>query len=355
MADLFKRVMMAAYDERRLAVPPMFLSSLFGKRPQERIVSETEKVEVDIMRDNRKVAVDVIRGGGVGNTNFSNRFSAKEYGVPLYWEEAPITASMLNKRIPGLDPYQPTDRMAALVWHATRIQDEQAMKIKREIERMCGEALQLGTITLKNSDSLDFKRKATHSVTPGTKWDSTGDPITDVRALCDVIFQDGKMKPDTAIFGSAAWDAFITNSNVTGYLDVRRIEPGRVNPAEVLGGATFQGRVWIGDYQLDLYSYNEFYLDASDTATPYVTTDSVILMNRAARLAMGFGAVEVLPEREAEYRRLGMPTIPMFAPGEVTPFVYEKPPAALYAGVQSAPIAVPTAIDTFGVLINVDT
>jgi len=355
MADLFKHVMARAYDERMLAVQPMFLQSLFGKSDSELILSQTEKVDIDIIRDNRKVAVDVIRGGGVGNTNFSNRFSAKEYTLPLYWEEAPITASMLNKRLPGLDPYQPADRMAALAYHASKIQAEQAMKIRRAIEAMAAEALLSGTVTLKNTDSLDFSRKVAHTVVPGTKWDSTGNPITDIRALCDVIFQNGKMKPDTLIFGGAAWDSFIGNSNVTSYLDKRRIEPGRVSPTEVLSGATFQGRVWIGDYQLDLYTYNEFYLDASDTATPYVTTDSVIVMNRSAYLVKAFGAVEVLPVFQDEYRRLGMPGVPQFQQGQIVPFAYEKPPAALYAGVQSAPVVIPTAIDTVGVFNNVDT
>ena len=354
MADLFKHFMAAAYDERLLAQPPMFLSNMFGKNPTELLLSETEKIDIDVIRDDRKLAVDVTRGGGAGNTNTSNRFSAHEYQVPLYWEEAPITASMLNKRLPGFDPFQPVDRMQALAYHAAKIQAAQALKIRRAMEYQAAEALLSGTITLINSDSLDFKKKGTHHATPGTKWDNAGDPIADIQALADIIFKDGKMKPDTLIFGAIAFTDFIGNAKVLAYLNTRYVEPGRLAPGDVVQGAKLWGRLTIGQYVFDIYIYDEFY-DVSGTATPYVTTDSVIIMNRNARLVKAFGAVEILPQCREEYRRLGMPMVPEFQPGQITPFAYEKPPAALIAGVQSAPVMIPTAIDTFGDLYNVDT
>ncbi len=355
MPDLFKHIMTAAYNEKLAAGQvTTFLLSLFGKNPQEVVVAPTEKVDVDIIRDNRLVAADVVRGGGAGNKNVVGKFSAKEYTVPLYWEEAPITASMLNKRLPGIDPYTPTGRMEALAYFASRAQVDNTNKILRAMEKMAAEALQLGTVTLVNTDSLDFKKKATHSVTPGTKWDSTGNPISDIEALADVIFQNGKLKPNTLIFGQSAWDAFINNSNVQSYLDNRRIEPGNLAPGEIVNGAKPWGAFDIGPYRFVAYIYSEFY-DVSGTATPYVTTDTVVVMNKDARLTKVFGAVEVLPQFQADYSEQGLPTLPQFQPGEFIPFVYNLPPAALMAGVQSAPLVIPTAIDTIGTLINVDT
>ena len=357
--DLWKRVMLAAYDERVATQrKPLFLSSLFGKNPGERVVSAIERVDVDVIRDGRRKASDVIRGGGVGHTNLTGIFTAHEYKPPLYWEETPLTATMLNKRIAGEENFAEGSAMARLAYHASTAQREQVMLIEREIERMAAEVLQLGTITLINNESLDFGKKAAHSVTPGVKWDVGGAlPLVDIGTLCDVVFQDGKMKPDTLIFGTSAWAAFVANAQVAAYLNTNLLQPGKIDPAEALGGATLQGRLWVGDYQLDLYTYNEFYMtDAVPAvATPYVTTDSVIVFNRTARLVKAFAACEVLFTAEQKYRDLGMPAVPQLTQGEIIPFAYEKPPTALMVGVQSAPLLVPVAIDTIATFINVDT
>lgn len=355
MANLFRHIMLEAYNDKMAAGRvKTFLLNFFGKTPQEIVVAETEKVDIDIIRDNRIVAADVLRGSGAGNKNVVGKFTAKEYAVPLYWEEGPITAAMLNKRLPGIDPFTESGHMEALAFWAAQLQVDNTNKILRAMEKMSAEALQSGTISLKNQESLNFKKKSTHTVTPSTKWDASGgDPLSDIKGLCTVIFQDGKHKPETAIFGSAAWSAFVGNSSVTDYLDKRLIEPGRIAPSEYRDGATYQGRLWIGDYQLDLYTYQEFY-ESSGTATPYISEDTVILMNSKARLTKAFGAVEVLPQFENEYREQGMPPLPEFKPGEFIPFLYPLPPSGLMAGVQSAPVVVPTAIDTIGTLVNVD-
>ena len=355
MPNLFRKVMTSLYDEKmQSGQVNTFLLNLFGKNPQELIISETEKVNTDVIRDNRLVAVDVLRGGGEGNKNVVGKYTAHEYAAPLYWEESPITANMLNKRLPGVDPYQETGRMEALAYWASRAQVDNTNKILRAMEKMAAEALQSGSITLSNEDSLDFGKKSEHTITPSTKWDNSGDPIGDLETLADILHQDGKMKPNTLIFGASAWDAFINNSNVQTYLDNRRIEPGMLAPGETIEGAKTWGAFDVGQYRFVVYIYNDFY-DSSGTATPYVTTDSVIMMNSMARLTKAFCAVEVLPQFENDYREQGMPSLPQFQPGEFIPFVYEMPPSSLMAGVQSAPLVIPTAIDTIGTLTNVDT
>lgn len=355
MADIFKRVMASVYDERMAAEPQGFLSSFFGRTPERVVESETEIVEIDVIRDSRRIAVDVIRGGQHANINQASRFSVKEYKVPLYDERVPLTASMLNKRYPGENAYSDGSKIARLARLVVDEQIQQARKITREIERMAAAIFHTGAITLKNAESLSFGRKATHHVTPTTKWAaSTGDPLADIAALCAVIFTDGKHKPNTLVFGGVAWSKFIGNAAVKDYLDKFLLKPGEVNPAEYRNGATYQGRLWIGDYQLNLYTYPEFYLSAADVNTPYVTEDSVLVFSDVADYRAAFGAVELLPEATDEYRRLGLPVIPQFQPGKIVPYAFAEMPSTLWAGVQSAPLLVPTAIDTFGDLYNVD-
>lgn len=354
--NMFMRIMMAAYDERvATLMRPLFLSSFFGKNPSELVVSTIERVDVDVIRDARRHAVDVIRGGGVGFANTGNQFTTHEYKVPLYWEETPITASQIIKRLPGLNPFEPLDRMAALAYHATVAQREQTMKINREIERMAAEALQFGTITLLNTESLRFGKRAAHTIIPAAKWDAAGNPINDIQALADILFQNGKMKPDTVIFGSSAWDAFVNNAAVIAYMNTRFIEPGRLAPGELREGAKAWGRMAIGTYTFDYYIYDDFFMNFANAPVPYITTDTAIVMNRSAYLTKAFGAVELLPQYVEEYASRGLPRFPEFVPGQFVPFAYERAPNALMVGVQSAPLVIPTAIDTMGTLENVDT
>lgn len=347
-ANLVTKTLMAAYDEMALTSPKMFLQSLFGKNPTELNISQSEKIEIDIIRDFNLIAVDVIRGGTDGNQNKVERFTTKEYSPPLYDEVTAITASMLSRRPPGINPYsQLTDAQFNFLRLAIKAQAKQMRKIQRAIENQASQALFSGTITLVNTDSLDFKRKGTHNITPGTQWTSAaGNPISDLTTACEINLEDGKMKSITAIFGSTAWATFLSNVNVKNYLDNRRIEPGVIRPTSAPENATFQGVLWVGDYQLEIFTYPEFYENSSGTATRFVPEKQVCVMNSQARLDKAFAAIELLPEFERSHDELGIGPLPELVRGQFTPYHYTKPPKASYVGVQSAPLIIPTAIDT---------
>ena len=346
-ANLVTKLIKSAYDEMGFTSPTMFLQSFFGKNPTELSLSESEKVEIDVIRDKNLLAVDVIRGGSDGNTNKITRFTTKEYSPPLYNEKTPITASMLTKRIAGRSPYdQISDRDFNLAAHSVRGQSKQTRKIIRSMESQASEVIFDGIITLINTDSLDYKRKATHNITPSVQWTtSAGDPIADLLAACQVNHQDGKMKPNMAIFGSTAWITFIQNTNVKNYLDNRRIRPGDVAPVNAPLNATFQGVIWVGDYQLELFTYPEFSEDSSGTVTLFVPEKQVAVMNGQARLEKAFAAVEILPDFENQYDEIGI-VVPELIRGQFVPYSYLDPPSTRYVGVQSAPLLIPTAIDT---------
>ena len=352
MSDIFQRAMLEAYEEGVSSDPEQyFLSNLF----REEVISPVDEIELDVIRGSRVIAADVTRGGGVGNTNYVNQYTNKSYKVPLYWEQTPITASMLNKRVPGMDAFRsPSMSEAAKIgYHVGRAQSEQVKKIKRAIELQAAQALQTGIVTLKNADNIDFHKDATLNNVPGVKWDNAnGLPIDDIEALAVEIFQKGKIKPNTAIFSQNAWVAFRKNTSVQSFFDKRFIEPGILRPEETVLGATLQGRISIGDFMLNLYTYNGFYENSSGTNVSYMNTETVIVMNSLAQLAKGYGATEVLVESREDYRNLGLPELPEFVAGAYVPFYYTMYPSTMYAGVQSAPIVIPKAIDTIGTITD---
>lgn len=354
MADLTKKLMLAAYDERVVARDePMFLLNFFTN--ESRTAAAT--VDLDVIRQSRKVAVDVVRGSLAAGEYGGERSTAKEFKIPLYHERAAITQDMLDKRVPGVDPYQPYGRDQAFAYHALNAIGEMRGYIRREMERMAGEALESGVITLDATDSLDFKRVDATTVTPSTKWDNSGTPLEDIESLANTVYQRGKIRPNTLVFGSAAWQAFVTNSNVTTYLDNRRITAGAIAPSEVVQGAVFWGRVAIGSYDFDLYIYDDFYENSSGTNVPYITTDSVLMLTRGARYDKVFGGVQVLEKYRDAFMDVfgGIDAGGMMA-GDFIPYVWDSGERMAHVvGVQSAPLVIPTAIDTIGTFTNVDT
>lgn len=352
MSDIFQRAMLASYEEGVAQDPEQYFLSNFFK---EEVISPVDEIELDVVRGSRLVAADVVRGGGVGNTNYIQRYTNKAYKVPLYWEQTAITASMLNKRIPGMDAFSsPAMGEAAKIgYHVGQAQAEQVKKIKRAIELQAAQVLQTGIVTLKNADNIDFKKDSTLNNVPSNKWDNAnGTPIDDIEALCIEIYKKGKIKPDSVIFSSDSWMAFRKNTSVQNFFNKWFIEPGILRPEETVLGATLQGRIAIGDFRLNLYTYDGFYENSSGTNVNYMNAETVIVMSSMAPLAKGFGATEVLTESREEYRMMGLPEFPEFVAGAYVPFYYEMYPSSMFAGVQSAPIVIPKAIDTIGTITD---
>jgi hypothetical protein len=119
------------------------------------------------------------------------------------------------------------------------------------------------------------------------------------------------------------------------------------------------GKLAFGSYILNMWTYPQWYQTVTNNpatgvnttvSSPYVTATSAVVFNAKARLVKAWGAVEVLPIYEDFYRMQGGIAIPNMVQRKFVPFAYDLPPATSRIGVQSAPILVPVAIDTMGVL-----
>lgn len=364
--DAIRKMMFVAYDDLEASVPYDFLSSFFGKNPDEELVGSVEAIDIDIMRDYEQVAVDVARGGtGVGKVNLLQRYSTKEFVPPLYWLETPITAAMINKRIPGRTPFQPTNAIEAYQQLAVRTQIEQTRMIRRAIEWQASQIFLNGSITWLSpgaTQNIVFNRKSTHAVTPTTSWSNVvALPLTDVQGLCDTIRQDSHIAPDTIIMGETTVLDFLATTQIKNYLGLWRLYPGDVKPDNAPAGAVYWGRIAFGSYMLNLYTYPQFYQVVTlnpatqvntPAASPYITATSAVIFCAKARLVKGWGAVEVLPYYEDVYRIMGLPSIPDQVQRKFVPFAYDLPPATARVGVQSSPLLIPVAIDTMGVLLS---
>lgn len=338
---------------------PMFLSGFYASPPQN--FHNTEKVEIDVMRDDEDVAIVIQDVSAGARKNESTLYTNKGFTPPIFDEEGPIIAYDLIKRRMGANPFDDPDFGANAMFQAFTIFRKLERKIRRAVELMSSQVFQTGKLNLTDADgdvlyTLDFLPKATHFVTVGTEWSvdgTTGTPLDDLESLSDVIRRDGKKNPTKLIFGSTAMRRFLANTKVKEQLNFRRADLIGVAPVTRGEGATFRGTVWIGHYEMEMWMYDGFFKDPT-TGLPktYVDDDKVIMLADSGRLDLTFGAIPMFVQPEAR-------ALP-FLPGAITSEAQglslttnswvTDDGKSLMVSAGTRPLTIPTAIDTFGAL-----
>lgn len=352
--------MIAAYNQMSTAL--MFFSGLFQAPPQN--FHNSEEVEIDIQRDDEDIAI-VVQDLSTGyRMNSTDIYTNKAFKPPVLKEAVAINSFDLLKREFGRNPFEsPNFRADAM----TRIMNGMVKierKIRRTIELQAAQVLQTGTITLTDISgtalyTLNFQPKANHFSTVGTLWDAGGaDPAADIKAISEIIRNDGLADPDQLIFGCDAWEAFIKNASIVQRFETRRIDQGTIAPMQMRGqGGNFRGVVEIGNYRYDCWSYGGRYKDPqTGVKTQFMDPKKVIVRASTGRLDATFGAIpnigasmgangpQLLPELPGRFTNTGM-DMDLFVNAWLTPDGEQ-----LMGGVGSRPLMIPTAIDQFGAL-----
>jgi len=369
MSDRSNTRLLGAYLEESPA--PLFFAGMF-QTPKENI-HNTEKIEIDIQRDTEDIAIVLTDFTAGARENEATAYVNKAFTPPIFDEVGTITAYDAIHRQPGQNPFDNPDYNANALHQAFKIFRRLENKIRRGVELMSSQVLQTGIITGKDANgntlyTLDYGMRSSHKITtPAWAADgSTGDPITDLASANTVIRQDGKMMPDTAVFGQGAWQRWLRNVNVKAAL--ARIAGqvasngaaiglglGELQPQISRGveGATFQGYILINNYKINLWTYDGWYRDPqTGTLTNYIADNKVIVRSSKGRLDLSFGAIPIIvpPEQRA------MPFLPPVIAGPDKGIVLttnsyitaDGKHVKVEAGTR--PLAIPTAIDTYATL-----
>jgi hypothetical protein len=356
MSDASTARLIEAYVEESEA--PTFLAGFFRSPPEN--FHNTEKVEIDIQRDDEDVAV-VVQDLSVGaRNNESTLYVNKAFTPPIYKEKITISAYKTMARQPGVDPFKDPVFGANAVKEAFRGFRKIENKIKRAIEWMASQVFQTGALTLIDATgaslyTLNFQPKASHMATVSTAWavdGSTGDPLADLEALAIVTRRDGKKNPNKLVFGTSAWQRFMANAKVRERGITANNSTGllKLEPSSRGMGATFMGFAWIGQYRMELWTYDGFFRHPQSGAhTPYISADNVLMISEAGRLDLSFGAIPriVAPDPRA------MPFLPpRISDGErgidLTVNSWIEPDGEnVCVSAGTRPLTIPTAIDTF--------
>lgn len=359
MSDILTKRMLPLYES--VASPTLFLSGMFQSSP--RNFHNSAEVEIDIKRSGEPVSIVVQDLSTEGRYNSSDIYTNKRFKPPIHKEKGSLNAFDLINRQAGNNPFEDIDfQLVAMEKVMFGIVDIQA-KINRAIELQASQVLQTGILSLKDENgnivyTLDYKPKATHFPTVTTDWtDSGATPIADLKALAEVIRNNGLMNPDLIIMGCDAWENFVSNAGVKSRLDNRRIDLGTIVPFELRGnGGSYRGTVDIGNYKLDIWTYGGRYDDPETTIKiQYVNVNKVIMMASAGRLDATFGAIPTFGNPAAGILPFMPPRISSTTNGIdmfVNAWLTGNREQLMYSA-GSRPLMIPTAIDTFGCLLTI--
>lgn len=362
MSDKGTQTMIDLYMQE--AEAPRFLSGFF--QSPARNFHTTEKVEIDVIRDDEDVAVVITDMTAGANHNEHSKYTNKAFTPPIFKEEGAINAFDLIKRRPGQDPFQDPNSALNAMNDAFRIFHKLDLKIRRAVELMSSQVLQTGKLTLTDANgvaryTLDFVPKTSHFVTVSTAWATdgqTGNPLTDIAPVATAIRRDGKKIPKNLIFGQSAAQRFkvnkfvqaqiVTNFNSQG---LGRFETPKLRGSE---GASYLGFIVIDQYPYDMWSYDGFYKHPqTGVLTPFVDDDNVIIMSDC-RLDLTYGAIPRITGPESR----ALPFLPsrMSSSGQgldLTTNAWFTPDGEnLMVSAGTRPLTIPTQIDGFG-CINV--
>ena len=258
--------------------------------------SDSPKVDIDIVKGKRRVAPYVspkLEGKVVERLGYTTHTVEPPHVKPKMVTDV----ENLYKRMPGQTVYSncltPAAQAALQLGKDLRELNEM---IDRVEEVQAAEALNTGAITIADdgvSLSVDFLMPADHKVTllTTTRWsETTAVPLDNFRTWRRKILQDSGITPDVCVMGSGVIDAFLNHASVQNLLNNRRVDLGMINPQALPNGVTYYG--FINEVGLDIYGYDEWYVDSGGTEQPMVPANKLWIGSTRARNVRNYGAIQ---------------------------------------------------------------
>ena len=264
----------------------------------------TKRVDIDIVKGNRKMAAFIHPMVG-GEIVQAEGYETKSYAPPLINPATISTADQLLERLPGEDMYSgktPADRAAEkLIEEYNQLND---MTTRRE-EWMAAQVLTTGQLKVKGKgvdEVIDFGLTNKITLANTKKWGaSAADIWGNLKDWKQQVSRNGFANANMVIMGKAAADAFMADATVAKLLDNRRIEIGAIKPEEMEGGLTYYGHLNLPG--VDIYGYDEVYLDDETGETKPLIPDNVVLMiPSAASFMRAYGLCTYLDDAGAWHR-----------------------------------------------------
>lgn len=328
-----------------LSIPPvhMFFRNTFFKHED---TFSTKAVDIDFVKGSRQVAPYV--HPRIGSKTVANKgYTTKSYTPPLVAPDKITTVDDLLTRLPGeslVSGMTPAERAVQKL--ATDFVELQDMIARRE-ELMCTQAIFTGKIPIIGeglNEEIDFEFTNTETISAATKkWSNeNSDPIADLKRWHKKVQKTGFTNCDMCIMADDVATEFIAHPKVQKMLDVRNYQLAVIQPRQLPDGVTYLGS--IQELGLDIYTYNEWYLDDWTTPetpvnNPMVPDGTLALLSSNANYSMLYGAVTKLDDASKKF---------VTVEGKYVPNTWiEHKPDRRFLQLSSAPLAVPHAVDSW--------
>lgn len=251
----------------------------------------TETVEVDVKKGKRKMAPFVAPRIG-GKVIEREGFVTKEIKTPKIAPERVTTIDDISTRALGENVYSqrtPEERQQELLMNDLLDLDD---SITRREEWMCREVLLNGSVLISGDgieQQVNFGFANKKTLGSGKKWNATGvNPIEDLKNWKREIIKATGKAPTICIMASNVVDAFMKNEDVQKLMDLARLNVGSIEPSVKDEAVTFIGKINL--LGIEIYSYDEWYIDDEGTEQAMIPDNTVILASKDLGKIM-YGAV----------------------------------------------------------------
>lgn len=310
---------------------------------------DTKKVEIDIWQGKRRLAPYVHPKIG-GKTVDKQGYRVDEFEPPEVSPDMITTAEdMLNRR-PGETVYGTASPMERAAEQLGRDLAELDNMITRREEQQASEALFSGQVTV-TGEGYDEVIKYWPSnaadqpytdLTSTNYWDQSGsDPIGDIRSARRRAVQDSGVSSTDVILGADVADAMLNNSTFMKQMDTRRIDMGIIDPQALPEGVTYHG--FLKGLGVDLFSYDEWYLDENGDEQPMVPVNKVLVGSPRVRTTRAYGVVALFKGNEQPPEMYAAPRVP-------DSWSQRKNPAGRIVQIKSKPLCIVHQIAGFQVI-----
>lgn len=328
---------------RRL--PPVrtfFLDTFFRTKK----TFDTKSVEVDFKKGGRALAPFVHPKVG-GKTIPNAGYQTVSYTPTLVAPNKITTVDDLLERSAGENPYsgkKPADRAVEKL--AEDLRELKEMIVRRR-EWMAATAIFTGQIPIIGeglNEVIDFEFTNVETiVTAALKWSApTSHPMADIERWRTKVQKNGFVNCNICVMASDVSAAFINHPEVKELLDVRSYDLAAIKPRELPNGTTYVGT--IRKLGLDIYEYNEWYLDnwtnpAAPEEYPLVPDGALALMSTRADYSEYYGAITTIPEEGKKF---------VTVEGDMVPQTWiERRPDRRFLQINSKPLPVPHEVNSW--------
>lgn len=306
----------------------------------------TKSVDVDFKKGNRKLAPFVHPKVG-GKTMLNSGYQTQTYTPVLLAPNKVTTVDDLLERAAGENPYSgrtPAERAVEKLAEDFRELNE--MIVRRE-EWMAATAIFTGQIPVIGdglNEVIDFGFTNSETIVSAEKkWNAdTSDPIADLERWHETVQKNGFVNCNICIMAKDVANAFINHKKVKEVLDVKAYDLAIIKPRQLPNGATYVGT--IHKLGLDIYQYNEWYLDdwtspEAPEEKPLVENGALALMSTEADYSIYYGAITMIPEEGK-----GFVTVE----GDKVPQTWvERRPDRRFLQINSKPLTVPHEVNSW--------